>query len=93
MECGRRCVSYEGCISYNYEHKVNHTKGRTCELNSQTKESKPQAFKKKDGFQYYGSLHERKVFDKLIIFSSSFILSLYTKIALYFYKKYHHHWF
>lgn len=49
-------------MSYNYEHKVNHTNGHTCELNSQTKESKPQAFKDKDGFQYYGSLHERKVF-------------------------------
>lgn len=61
IECGRRCVRHEECMSYNVQHKVNNTNRRTCELNSQTKESKPQAFKAKDGFQYYGSLHERNV--------------------------------
>ncbi|KAJ7378337.1 hypothetical protein OS493_023587 [Desmophyllum pertusum] len=60
IDCGRRCLSHDGCISYNYEYKVNYTKGQTCELNSQTKESKPEAFIEKYGFQYFGSLNERK---------------------------------
>ncbi|XP_078347906.1 fibrinogen-like protein 1 [Oculina patagonica] len=60
IDCGRVCLSYEGCISYNYEYKANYTKRQTCELNSQTKESRPAAFKEKDGFQYFGSLNKRQ---------------------------------
>lgn len=54
IDCGRWCLSRDGCKSYNYQYEVNHTQRHTCEISSHTKEAKPEAFRMKVGFQYYG---------------------------------------
>ena len=61
LDCGRRCLACDGCISYNYQYKVNHRKVHKCELNSQTKEAKPEDYEVKYGFQYFGSVNEQEV--------------------------------
>ena len=88
IDCGRRCLSRDGCISYNYQYKVNNTKQPTCELSSQTKESKPEAFTVKMGFQYFGSLHAREVMYQLLDLTS-FYISLKVRVPLLIYTGRH----
>ena len=61
IECGRHCLRRDGCISYNYEYEDNNETGHICELNSQTKEAKPEDYEDTPGFLYYGSLTETVV--------------------------------
>ena len=73
LDCGRRCLGRDGCISYNYGYQLNH-RGHTCELNSQTKEAEIDDYEEKPGFQYYGSLNEREVLNHIGHFRNSITL-------------------
>ena len=61
IACGRLCLHRNGCVSYNYQFENDNGIFHKCELNSQTKEAKPEAFQEKRGFLYFGSLNERQV--------------------------------
>lgn len=53
IDCAFECLSSQRCVSYNYEegNKALHE----CELNSETKESKPTNLTGKAGHSYYGT--------------------------------------
>lgn len=53
IDCAFECLSSQRCVSYNYEegNKARHE----CELNSETKESKPTNLTGKAGHSYYGT--------------------------------------
>lgn len=59
--CGRLCLHRNGCVSYNYQFENGNGTFHKCELNSQTKEAKPETFQEVRGFLYFGSLYEREV--------------------------------
>lgn len=61
IACGRLCLHRHGCVSYNYQFDNYNRTFHKCELNSQTKEAKPEAFQEVRGFLYFGSLYEREV--------------------------------
>lgn len=61
IACGRLCLHRNGCVSYNYQFENYNKTFHKCELNSQTKKTKPEAFQEKRGFLYFGSLNEREV--------------------------------
>lgn len=61
IDCGRFCLRRNGCVSYNYQYENDNTTVLNCELNSQTKETKPQDYQVKRGFLYFASLYEREV--------------------------------
>ena len=53
LDCGLRCVRNEKCQSYNCFSDQHHGK-KTCQLNDQTRHSKPTDFRANKGFTYYG---------------------------------------
>ena len=53
IDCGFNCLDEQRCISYNYEEgeKV----FRDCELNSESKETRPSDLTERTNYSYYGS--------------------------------------
>ncbi|XP_078348034.1 uncharacterized protein LOC144633117 [Oculina patagonica] len=52
-ECATRCMENGTCQSYNIQTNKS-SANQQCELNNQSRTSKPQDFKKRQGFNYYG---------------------------------------
>ena len=60
-ECHLKCLGNNSCKSFNVPHKDdNNAKIRFCELNNETRETKPRDFKEKKGSAYYGSVQVSK---------------------------------
>ena len=57
FDCGLRCVRNKKCQSYNCFSDEHHD-NKTCELNDQTRHSKPTDFRANKGFTYYGKGRE-----------------------------------
>ena len=55
FECQMKCIGKKTCKSFNVHPGADNTK-RVCELNNNTRQMKPDDFKKKKGSNYYGSL-------------------------------------
>ncbi|XP_044184510.1 fibrinogen-like protein 1 [Acropora millepora] len=51
VECGWECLRDKRCISYNYQVKIN--QNDICEINDQTKSTKPTDYQPKPGVTYY----------------------------------------
>ena len=51
IECGWECLTDKRCVSYNYQVKIN--QNDMCEINDQTKSTKPTDYQPKPGVTYY----------------------------------------
>lgn len=51
-ECATRCMGNGACQSYNIQ--TGNSANKQCELNNQSRTSKPKDFKQRRGFNYYG---------------------------------------
>ena len=64
-ECALKCMANDTCHSYNLQAKSNRHKHQMCELNNQSRISKPGDFKHRQGYVYNGAvpvgLHETLV--------------------------------
>ena len=57
FECQLKCLGNNNCKSFNIPHNDgNSAKRLLCELNNETRQMKPEDFKRKKGFTYYGSV-------------------------------------
>ena len=57
FECHLKCLGNNSCKSFNVLHKdYNNAKLGICELNNETRETKPGDFKRRKGSTYYGSV-------------------------------------
>ena len=57
FECHLKCQGNNSCKSFNVVYKdENNAKLRICELNNETRDTKPGDFKGKRGSTYYGSV-------------------------------------
>lgn len=59
-ECATRCMTNATCQSYNIQTKRNSAKLQ-CELNNNSRASKPQDFRRKAGFTYFGLVQVRVI--------------------------------
>ena len=56
FECQLECLGNHSCKSFNVHSGAGKNANRICELNNETRRSKPGDFKKKKGSNYYGSV-------------------------------------
>ena len=83
FQCHLKCLGFSKCMSFNVHLAESGSSGRICQLNNETRETKPIDFKQKKGSRYYGPvkvgrsycfiLMQRTVEDcKLLVFIKSF---------------------
>ena len=58
FECQQECIknANNSCKSFNVHLDVNNAQRRICELNNETRQTKPGDFKCKKGSTYYGTV-------------------------------------
>ena len=56
FECQLKCIENNSCKSFNVASDVNNAQRHICELNNETRQTKPGDFKWKKGSTYYGSV-------------------------------------
>lgn len=61
FECQLKCIENKTCKSFNVQPGTDNAK-RVCELNNETRQMKPDDFKRKKGSNYYGSLEVSLIF-------------------------------
>ena len=69
IECGWECLTDKRCVSYNYQVKTNQKD--ICEINDQTKSTKPTDYQPKPGVTYYELMSDIGTVSQAVLFCIS----------------------